>query len=108
MPRFRSPDGKHDTSNATITDLVAKFSMLSHQQKVPEPTRAYHIEILAEAAALEILCPIDCRRAIIQAEGQPTLERCETLAETWTIPLPYVVWAFSPEIMAGVAALLAE
>lgn len=100
-------DGSHDASNATIVDLVARFSMMSHRQDQDEISYAYSIEIMAEVGALEILCPLETRKAIIAAEGQLNGNRLAELAQQYHLPITLIGWAFSPECIAAVEDLMA-
>jgi hypothetical protein len=102
-----SPIGAHDTANGTIVDLIARFSVLSHQQPLTGMSYAYSIEILAEVAALEILCPLARRKAIVAAEGQPDQARLGDLAIEFNLPLEQMTLAFVPGFMSALEDLMA-
>lgn len=84
-------DGCHSVSPSAMDALVIAFSLKSkrtpEQIKQAAPVAA---ESLAEAAALELLCPMPIRREVA-ARG---LEDHEAVCEQWGIPYEYGWFAF--------------
>jgi hypothetical protein len=89
-------DGCHSVSPSAMDLLVNAFSLNSKRTellgKQPPPITA---EFLAEAAALELLCPMPIRREIA-AQG---LEDHEAPCKEWGIPYDYGWFAFGTQWM---------
>lgn len=90
--------GAHDVSQAGIDTLVNSFSALSASEFDGEKLGVgMALEILAEMAAIELLCPLEQRKRIIGEAGQPDALGVKRLAKEFKIPLEFATLAFDPK-----------
>lgn len=103
---LEAAQGSHDVSKAAMENLVDCFSLMS-AGKYENLPRAAHIEILAEAGALELLCPLATRREILKANaGQLDDAALADIAREFNTPLEYIKTAFLPDQMQAIEWLL--
>jgi hypothetical protein len=89
-------DGCHSVSSSGIDQLVNIFSLNSKKTlKELERTPPITAEFLAEAAALELLCPMPIRRAVAALN----LEDHEGVCAKYGIPYRYGWFAFGTQWM---------
>ena len=103
---LEAPSGKHDVSERGVDDLVDKFSLISSAQTPPNMTRVYHLELLAEVGAIELLCPLQTRKEILEKSGRPDADACAAIAKKYNMPIGYVDGAFDPANIAAVESVI--
>jgi hypothetical protein len=90
--------GSHMATNAAISNLVDAFSILSSTGASTQNIgAALGTELVAEAGAIELLCPLPMRKPIMASN--PTLDaaKCAKLAKDFNIPETYMKMAFDPQ-----------
>ena len=95
-------DGCHSVSPAAMDSLVNAFSLRSKNSEQAKQTPPITAEFLAEAAALELLCPMPVRRAVAALE----LEDHEAPCEKYGIPYAYGWFAFGPQWMKAMEGFM--
>jgi hypothetical protein len=86
-------DGNHSITAVSMDNLVDAFSLTSKSKLLKKQPAPINAEFLAEAAALELLCPMPIRRAV-EAMG---LEDHEEMCAKYGIPYEYGWFAFGRE-----------
>lgn len=95
-------DGCHSVSPAAMDGLVNAFSLRSKNSGQAKQTPPITAEFLAEAAALELLCPMPVRRAVAAQELEDHEEPCKK----YGIPYAYGWFAFGPQWMNAMAGFM--
>lgn len=88
-------DGVHAVSNTSMDNLVSAFSLMSARKTVDgsQPgSELFFPEVLAQAAAIELLFPLSARTQIVT--DSPTalddMSTVNTLAEEYNIPKKFI------------------
>lgn len=99
-----APVGTHNITSAGVDALIQAFSLTSSlNHPGGNSPKAFEFEVLAEAGAIEVLCPITRRREILATNAHPDLSE---VAQELNIPLQYVTQAFNPAYIEAIASLL--
>jgi|SRR4051794_10690246 len=85
--------GCHSVSSAGIDQLVSVFSLQSKKQPIASAPGPVSAEFLAEAAALELLCPMPIRRVVAALQ----LDDHEEVCAKYGIPYRYGWFAFGTQ-----------
>lgn len=98
-------DGQHNVSDRTLSDLVDTFSIYSARGEIEGALGAsFTSEMLAEMAAVEILFPLDVRKAILnETPDGPNYER---IAGKYEIPVEFVRLSLTTGYMSVIQDLL--
>jgi hypothetical protein len=90
--------GSHTATNAAMSSLVDAFSILSSAgASAPAIGAALGTELVAEAGAIELLCPLPKRKAIIATGVTMDDATCARLAAEFNVPEMYMKMAFDPK-----------
>lgn len=95
-------DGCHSVSPGGMDYLVNAFSLHSKKEKMGKQTPPITAEFLAEAGAIELLCPMPVRREIAKLE----LEDFDAHCLKYGIPAIYGWFAFGPVWMDAVEGFM--
>jgi hypothetical protein len=70
---LEEPDGKHNTSDQGLDDLVTAFSLFSSESETETEQafdlHSFGIEMLALITAIEVICPLPRRKRLIEKFG---------------------------------------
>lgn len=58
-------EGAHSVTDRAIDRIISRFSLLSASKEITSSTKAFDAEALAEIGALDLLCPLENRRALM-------------------------------------------
>lgn len=83
-------EGAHSVTDRAIDRIISRFSLLSAQKEITSSTPAFDAEALAEIGAIDLLCPLENRKALIGTEDP--LKLCRRFG----IPTDYADVAFGP------------
>ena len=93
--------GSHVVSNSAVDNLIRQFAISSSSTGKVEATQAFSAEMLAEVAAIELLCPLATRREILSNGATH-----EAIATYFDVPTDYMSTACEPDYMHLIEVLL--
>ncbi len=100
-------DGVCDVSTNAMNNLVDGFSLIS-AGNIKKLSPVMTSELIAHSGALELLCPLQVRKEILQNNGKPDDEMLPKIAEKYLIPEMQLLWAFDEEHIKAMEWLLSH
>ncbi|MDB5593720.1 MAG: hypothetical protein JWM36_681 [Hyphomicrobiales bacterium] len=96
-------EGSHTVTDNAVGNLIGSLALRSSKKKV-ENNLGFHAEIMAEASAIELLCPLPLRKRMLQ-DNTFQQRGSFAVAELFGVPEGYLRTAFDPEYLEMIEAL---